>query len=301
MEKMGSKSFLGSIVMLFISRIEITFAFTWTAAMGCIMAGHGIPPLRPTLIAIATSLFLSLAVYLYNDVIDREMDAASVNPRKQERPIAMGKVPVSHAMLFIYVCGTLGLFSAYMINRFAFALSVIFLVVLTFYSYPPVRFKKMFIMKSVVTSVGPSWSLLIGGLAVSGAITAPLLFVSVLEAMFVFMMLPALADSFDVKEDAQFGVKTLAMVLSWKQKIQMMAVAVVAYFGATMLSYNYFSFNVIVPAAVTIFSVALLNQLRKMPEDFEPDFTTMTRKLAYAYYVLMPLFMAIGSMYLPFF
>jgi hypothetical protein len=37
-----------------------------------------------------------------------------------------------------------------------------------------------------------------------------------------------------------------------------------------------------------------------MPESFEPDFASMTRKLAYAYYVLMPLFMAIGSMYLPF-
>lgn len=301
MEIKDSISFLNSIVMLFISRVEITFAVTWTGAIGCVMASHGLPPARPTLLALVTSLFLSLAVYLYNDVIDREMDAASANPRKQERPIAMGRVPVSHAMGFIYVLGVLGLFSAYLISWFAFGMSVVFLVFLTMYSYPQIRLKKRFVLKSLVTSVTPSWSLLIGGLAVSGNITLPMMFVAVIEYVFVFLNLPGMADSFDIKEDTEFGMRTMAMVLSWRQKIQMMMIAVIIYFGATMLFYDYLGFNLVVPITVTFFSVVLLNQLRKMPEDFNNESTTLVRKIAYAYYVFMPFFMAIGSMSLPFF
>ncbi len=302
MEFKKSKSFLDSIIMLFISRIEITFAVTWTGAIGCVMASRGLPPARPTLIALATSLFLSLAVYLYNDVIDRDMDAASANPRKQERPIAMGRVPVSHAMIFIYILGALGLFTAYLISWLAFGMSSVFLVLLTMYSFPQIRLKKQFVMKSLVTSITPSWSLIIGGLAVSGNITLPMVFVAVIEYVFVFLNLPGMADSFDLKEDKEFGMKTMAMILSWKQKIQMMMmIAVIIYFGATMLFYEYLGFNLIVPITVTLFSVGLLNQLRKMPEAFDNESMTKARKFAYAYYVLMPLFMAIGSLSLPFF
>jgi 4-hydroxybenzoate polyprenyltransferase len=300
LEIKDSISFLNSIVLLFVSRAEITFAVTWTGAIGCVMASHGLPPARPTLIALATGLFLSLAVYLYNDVIDREMDAASANPRKQERPIAMGRVPVSHAMGFIYVLGVLGLFSAYLISWFAFGMSVVFLVFLTMYSYPKVRLKKRFVVKSLVTPISLSWSMIICGLAVSGNITLPIIFVAVVTYVFVFLNLPGLADSFDIKEDTEFGMKTMAMVLSWRQKILMMMLAVIIYFGATMLFYDYLGFNLVVPITVTLFSVVLLNQLRKMLEDFDNESLTLARKIAYAYTVLMPFFMAIGSLSLPF-
>ena len=300
LELKKSNSFLESIMMLFMSRVEITFAVTWTGAIGCVMASQGLPPARPTLIALATSLFLSLAVYLYNDVIDSDMDAASANPRKQERPIAMGRVPASHAMIFIYILGVLGLFTSYLISRLVFGMSVVYLIILTMYSFPQIRLKKQFIMKSLVTSITPSWSLIIGGLAVSGNITLPMIFVAVIEYVFVFLNLPGMADSFDLKEDKEFGMKTMAMVLSWKQKIQMMMMAVIIYFGATMIFYEYLGFNLIVPITVTLFSVGLLNQLRKMPEAFDNESMTKVRKFAYAYYVLMPLFMAVGSLSLPF-
>jgi 4-hydroxybenzoate polyprenyltransferase len=264
------------------------------------MASHGLPPARPTLIALATSLLLSLAVYLYNDVIDREMDAASANPRKQERPIAMGRVPVSHAMLFIYILGVLGLFCAYLISWLAFGLSAVFLVLLTMYSYPKVRLKKRFVVKSLVTPISLSWSLIIGGLAVSGNMTLPIIFVAVIQYVFVFLNLPGMADSFDLKEDREFGMKTMAMVLSWRQKILMMMMAVIIYFGATILFYDYLGFNLVVPTTVTLFSVVLLNHLRKMLEDFDNESVILARKIAYAYTILMPLFMAIGSLSLPF-
>ena len=300
MESRKSTSFLDNIVLLFISRIEITFAVTWIGAIGCVMASHGLPPVKPTLIALATSLFLSLAVYLYNDVIDREMDAASANPRKQERPIAMGRVPVSHAMLFIYLLGVLGLLCAYLINWMAFGLSAVFLFLLAMYSYPEVRLKKGFIIKSLVTPISLSWSIIIGGLAVSGNITLPILFVAVVQYVFVFLNLPGMADSFDLKEDEEFGMRTMAMVLSWRQKTLMMMMAVIIYFGSTMLFYDFLGFNLVVPITVTLFSVVLLNQLRRMLEDFDIESLTLARKIAYAYTVLMPFFMAIGSLSLPF-
>ena len=97
----NSFSFLNSVKQLFISRISMAFMFSWTAAIGTIIAGRGLPPMVPTLLALGASMCIAVSVYLYNDVVDREMDAASPNKEKQERPIAAGVVPVSHAMNII--------------------------------------------------------------------------------------------------------------------------------------------------------------------------------------------------------
>ena len=143
--------------------------------------------------------------------------------------------------------------------------------------------------------------MIIGGLAVTGNITLPIIFVAVVTYVFVFLNLPGMADSFDLKEDEEFGMRTMAMVLNWRQKILMMMMAVIIYFGATMLFYDYLGFNLVVPITVTLFSVVLLNQLRKMLEEFDNESLILSRKIAYAYTVLMPFFMAIGSLSLPFF
>ncbi|HET7153569.1 MAG TPA: decaprenyl-phosphate phosphoribosyltransferase [Candidatus Kapabacteria bacterium] len=46
--------------------------------------------------------FLSSAVYILNDILDRESDAN--HPQKKHRPIASGKISVSNALLICLVC-----------------------------------------------------------------------------------------------------------------------------------------------------------------------------------------------------
>ena len=208
---METTRFTKSMILLLDSRKSMAFIFTWTATIGAIIAGRGLPQLYPTILSIISSLFITLAVYLYKDVVDREMDAASTSETKRGRPIAGGKVPVINAMAAIYLFSVLGLVAAYMISQFAFIIASSFFMLFMLYSYPKVRFKRMFIIKSLITSTGPSWTMILGGNAVSGNLSAPLLFAAIVQAAFMFFVLPALADSFDIKEDSMFGMKTLAM------------------------------------------------------------------------------------------
>ena len=236
----NSFSFMNSVKLLFLSRISMAFMFSWTAAIGTIIAGRGLPPMAPTLLAMGASMCIAVSVYLYNDVVDREMDAASPNKEKQERPIASGVVPVSHAINFIYILAGTGLMLSYVISMTTFIIGLTFFVLFALYSFPAVRFKRMFIVKTLITSTGPSWATLLGGNAASGTLPESLVYAAVIQAALMFFVLPGLADSFDIEEDRAFGIKTLAMVLNWTQKVHMMVVSVFLVTTASIIGYREF-------------------------------------------------------------
>ena len=285
-----------SIKKLATSRIDMVFVYTWTAAIGSIIGGNGLPPILPTLYAIGAGFFLTYAVYLYNDVIDREMDLASPNVSKKERPLASGLVPVSHAMRLIYICAATGLALCFLINITSFLFGLIFFSLFSLYSYPAVRLKSKYIVKSLVTSTGPSWTMLIGGYAASGMLAPQLMFAAILQAAFMFFMLPALADSFDLEEDKAFGMKTMAMTLSWTQKVHFMFVAVALVFVASISGYVYFGFNFVLPIIVTLFSIFLIKEITSLYKGYDEIYTRRVRKFAYTYFTFLPVFMAIGNL-----
>jgi len=274
----------------------MVFIYSWTAALGAIIGGSGFPPILPTLYAMGASGLISLAVYLYNDVIDREMDLASPNVSKKERPLASGVVPVSHAMRLIYICATLGLALCLMINITSFLLGLTFFVLFSLYSFPSIRLKSKYVVKSLVTSTGPSWTMTIGGYAASGVFATQLMFAAVLQAAFMFFVLPALADSFDLEEDKAFGMKTMAMTLSWTQKVHLMFVALAIVFTASLAGFAYLGFNYVLPITVTAFSVFLVKEVASLYKGYDESKTRRVRKIAYAYFTFLPVFMAVGNL-----
>ncbi len=296
----SKQSFPKSMMTLFVSRKSMAFIYTWTAAIGALIAGKGLPAMQPTLLAMGASLFITMSVYLYNDVIDREMDAASPTNIKQERPLAGGQVPLSHAMNTVYLFGILGLSFGFIAGRSTFIVSAVYFVLFSLYSYPKVRFKKMFIIKSLVTSTGPSFTMLMAGIAVGGTITTPLMFAAVTEMAFMFFVLPGLADSFDLEEDKAFGMKTMAMVLSWTQKVQLMMFAVMIAFTAGIIGFYYLGFNIVLPAGITLLSVVLMKEITGLLKGYSEEGARKVRKVAYAFYTFVPVLMALGVMSLPF-
>lgn len=297
----SNQSFLSSVKTLFISRKSMAFIYTWTAAIGALIAGRGLPAAQPTLLAMGASLFITMSVYLYNDVIDREMDAASPTSIKKERPLAGGHVPLSHAMNTVYLFAIFGLILGFLAGRNAFIASSIYFVLFSLYSYPQVRLKKMFIIKSLVTSTGPSLTMLIAGIAVGGNITTPLLFAAATEMVFMFFVLPGLADSFDLEEDKAFGMKTMAMVMSWTLKVQFMILSVLIVFVAGIMGFYYLGFNIVLPAGITLLSVIMVKEIAPLFKGYNEDGARRVRKIAYGFYTFVPVFMALGLMSLPFF
>ena len=293
-------SFINSLKTLFMSRKSMAFIYTWTAAIGALIAGRGLPPMQPTLLAMGASLFITMSVYLYNDIVDREMDSASPTVAKQNRPMANGQVPISHAMNTIYLFAGLGLILSYLVSIPTLIVSAVFLVLFSLYSFPSVRLKKRFVIKSLVTSTGPSFTMLIAGVAIGGFISSALLFAAVVQAAFMFFVLPGLADSFDLEEDKAYGMKTMAMVLNWTQKVYMMMFAVALVFVAGLVGYYYLGFNIVLPGAVSILSAILFIAIIPMLKGYNELEARKVRKIAYAYFTFVPVFMALGSLTLSF-
>ncbi|MBW1887219.1 MAG: UbiA prenyltransferase family protein [Deltaproteobacteria bacterium] len=293
-------NFTNSMIELISSRKSMAFIYTWTAAIGALIAGNGFPPVSTTIMALGASLFITLSVYLYNDVVDGDMDRASPTQIKKDRPLASGKVSDSYAMAVVISFAVIGLAISYAAGMLMFKIATVYFVLFSLYSFPLVRLKKMFIIKSLVTATGPSFTMILGGIAASGTIGTPILFAAAVQGTFMFFLLPGLADSFDIEEDRAFGVRTMAMVLSWTQKVQLMTLSVLVVMGAALYGYQYLGFNLSLPITVALLSIVMLSRVTKLFKGYNEEMARGVRKVAYAYFTFLPVFMAIGTMNLPF-
>jgi len=89
------------------------------------------------------------AVYIFNDIIDREADR--LHPVKRERPIAAGAVSVGTAGLVAVICAAAAIVSSYLLARGLAFVIVSYMVLMIAYS---LLLKRMLILDCVVIAVG---------------------------------------------------------------------------------------------------------------------------------------------------
>ncbi len=99
-----------------------------------LFAGEIGDPTKMELALAAMGIFclLSSAVYVLNDIVDRDKD--KVHPLKKDRPIASGKVPVALAFVFLAILAIAGFGGAYLINKTLLSFAVAFVAVNLLYS-----------------------------------------------------------------------------------------------------------------------------------------------------------------------
>ncbi|WP_413324261.1 decaprenyl-phosphate phosphoribosyltransferase [Synechococcus sp. MIT S9503] len=85
------------------------------------------------LVAFLGFCFVSSAIYLINDVVDREADRA--HPRKRFRPIASGQVSLQLALTLSFLWIALGLFLAYSLNLVVVSVFIVYIVIQIFYCF----------------------------------------------------------------------------------------------------------------------------------------------------------------------
>ena len=138
------------------------------------------PSVWPALAAFGIFCGLSGAMYLLNDVADREKDR--LHPEKRHRPIAAGHlqpgIAVVIAVLLIALLLALGVWLA---PRFALA-GLAYVILLGAYS---VWFKHMVIVDVLVVAIGFVLRAVAGALAIDVAISGWLLICTVLLALFL--------------------------------------------------------------------------------------------------------------------
>ncbi len=142
-----------SIPILMKSKIKYIFGWTWMLALSLLIVGNGFPPMMPSISLILSMIFLSSSVYIYNDIVDVEMDKE--NEIKKNRPIASGKVKKSDAEKIVYLFGFIGLAISWLVNIISFRFILIFYLIFFLYSYPTIRLKTRFLAKDFTLFIGP--------------------------------------------------------------------------------------------------------------------------------------------------
>src|SRR5260370_15297580 len=138
------------------------------------------PAVWPALGAFAIFCALSGAIYLVNDVADREKDR--LHPKKRERPIAAGRLPVRVALGVAAALVAAGLVAAARLSAGFLLVAVAYVVLLTAYS---AWLKHVVIVDVLTVALGFVLRALAGTLAIDVAISRWLLICTLLSALFL--------------------------------------------------------------------------------------------------------------------
>jgi 4-hydroxybenzoate polyprenyltransferase len=244
--------------------------------------------------AMGSIAFLTASTYIYNDLCDVEMDRHS--EVHSDRPISTGEVSEGFAKGFVVVAAVLGLALSSMINSTTLILSAAYWVMFTLYSYPGVRFKKMFLVKELVIAIAWPMLALVGVYAVTDTFSMPGIFAGLMMGMFSFLGMPALSDSFDEKEDAMYGVRTMARALSWKRRVEFLGAALVLMIVVTTLTYTRLGFNTLLPITIVGSSLLILRSVVPIYQEYNMEQALKVRKFTYIYVILSQVFIVIGSL-----
>ena len=294
---MEKKGFIESSVELFKSRKEIVFAVTWTASLATIIVGKGVPPLAPSFLSIIAIMMLNLSVYIYNDYIDRDMDAYSDQDKKKGRPIANGNVSETNAMRFIYITGILGLSLCLILGQFVFIIGSTYYLLLVLYSYPIVRFKTIYVVKNLITSLVLPAAFLISGATIENEITLRTSFLAFAYFVLSFALLPAIADMLDYEEDLAFNVKTLGNTLSWKNNLIIFNMGIIVIIASCAISSLLFNISYFVPFVVSAFGIPVMAYSFKLRNENGLTASYKLRPVGYALVMLTPLLLALGAVF----
>jgi 4-hydroxybenzoate polyprenyltransferase len=134
----------------------------------------------PALAAFAIFCGLSGAIYLLNDVADRQRDR--LHPKKRERPVAARTLSVTVALGVAVTLVAAGLAAAAMLSTRFFLVAVAYVALLTAYS---AWLKHVVIVDVLTVAVGFVLRALAGTLAIDVAISGWLLICTILSALFL--------------------------------------------------------------------------------------------------------------------
>jgi 4-hydroxybenzoate polyprenyltransferase len=91
----------------------------------------------------------SSAIYIFNDIIDRDSDKQ--HPEKSKRPIASGQITIGAAVLLSVLCGLIAIAVGYFLSEIFSVVILVYIALMILYS---LLFKKMMILDCVVIAIG---------------------------------------------------------------------------------------------------------------------------------------------------
>ncbi len=178
----------------------------WAIALAGLAAGHKWPDWRLLALFWAGAVVMRGAGCVYNDIIDRDIDARVA--RTRSRPLPSGQVTLKQAVAFLMALGLAGLIVLLQLNRTAIWLGVASLGLVLIYPH----MKRFTYWPQAFLGLAFNWGAILGWAAVRGTVEPPAL---ALYAAGIFWTLAydTIYAHQDREDDLLAGVKSTALKL----------------------------------------------------------------------------------------
>jgi 4-hydroxybenzoate polyprenyltransferase len=183
----------------------------WSAALAAVAAHAWAPSLSHIVLFFIGAFAMRGAGCTWNDIVDRDLDAAV--ERTRSRPIPSGQVSVSQAAAFLLVLALIGLAVLITFNRFTIMLGIASLAIVAVYPF----MKRITYWPQIVLGLAFSWGALMGWAAAYGSLSlAPLLlYAGSISWVIGYDTIYAHQDR---EDDALIGIKSTALLFGPRTK-----------------------------------------------------------------------------------
>jgi 4-hydroxybenzoate polyprenyltransferase len=183
----------------------------WSSALAAIAARAPAPSLTHIALFFIGAFAMRGAGCTWNDIVDRDLDAAV--ERTRSRPIPSGQVSVAQAALFLVLLALVGLAVLITFNGFTVALGIASLAIVAVYPF----MKRFTYWPQVVLGLAFSWGAVMGWAAAFGSLAAPPLLLYAGSIAWVIGYDTIYAHQ-DREDDALIGIKSTALLFGERTK-----------------------------------------------------------------------------------
>jgi 4-hydroxybenzoate polyprenyltransferase len=183
----------------------------WSSALAAVAAGAPAPSLSHIALFFVGAFAMRGAGCTWNDIVDRNLDAAV--ERTRSRPIPSGQVSVTQAALFLLLLALIGLAVLITFNGFTVALGIASLAIVAVYPF----MKRFTYWPQVVLGLAFSWGAVMGWAAAFGSLAAPPLMLYAGSIAWVIGYDTIYAHQ-DREDDALIGIKSTALLFGERTK-----------------------------------------------------------------------------------
>ncbi|MCX7796906.1 MAG: decaprenyl-phosphate phosphoribosyltransferase [bacterium] len=131
-----------------------------------------------TICAFFIFCLVSGSIYILNDIVDLPFDRA--NPLKAKRPLASGKLKITHAKLAVFILAPIALLFAYLLDYQFLLVVLLYIILQVFYSF---YLKNIPIIDILVIALGSILRVIGGAIVINVTISSWLLICTILLAL----------------------------------------------------------------------------------------------------------------------
>ena len=176
----------------------------WAIALAQTASGAGMPNLWYLVLFLIGAVVMRGAGCTFNDIVDRDFDAAVA--RTRSRPIPSGQVSVAQAKIFMIALALTGFLVLMQFNWFAVSLGVLSLITVAVYPF----MKRFTYWPQVFLGIAFNWGALLGWAAVRGDLELPaiLMYLGGISWTLAYDTIYAHQDK---EDDLAIGIKSTAL------------------------------------------------------------------------------------------